>query len=70
MISLLPIVVFFIAFQLIWLKLPKSQIIKITVGIIYATVGLILFLTGVNAGFLPMGLLSENTSGLWITIGF
>jgi hypothetical protein len=55
MISLLPIVLFFSVFQMIWLKLPKSQIIKITVGIIYASVGLVLFLTGVNVGFLPMG---------------
>ena len=53
--SLLPIVLFFVIFQLVYLKLPKSQIIKITVGIVYTSTGLVLFLTGVNTGFLPMG---------------
>lgn len=71
-ISLLPIVLFFVIFQLIFLKLPKSQMIKITVGIIYTLVGLVLFLTGVNVGFLPAGsFIGEYLGGTdynWILI--
>lgn len=54
-IALLPIIIFFILFQLIALKLPKSQMIKMGVGSIYTYLGLVLFLTGVNVGFLPAG---------------
>lgn len=54
-VALLPIVIAFIIFQVIFLKLPKSQLIKMTVGVIYTYVGLVIFLTGVNIGFLPAG---------------
>jgi len=53
--ALSPIIVFFIIFQIIFLKLPKSQMIKITVGILYTFFGLVIFLTGVNVGFMPAG---------------
>lgn len=53
--ALSPIVVAFVIFQTIFLKLPKSQLIKMSVGVIYTYIGLIIFLTGVNAGFLPAG---------------
>lgn len=71
-VSLLPIVLFFAIFQLVYLKLPKSQIIKIAVGIFYTSTGLILFLTGVNIGFLPTGaFIGEYLGGVsynWILI--
>lgn len=54
-IALSPIVVAFIIFQIIFLKLPKSQLIKMAVGVIYTYLGLVIFLTGVNVGFLPAG---------------
>lgn len=54
-IALLPIILFFTIFQLVALKLPKSQMIKMTIGSIYTFFGLVLFLTGVNVGFLPAG---------------
>jgi len=54
-IAILPIIAFFALFQLFALKLPKSQLIKISVGSVYTYVGLVLFLTGVNVGFLPAG---------------
>lgn len=53
--ALSPIVVAFIIFQTIFLKLPKSQLIKMSIGVIYTYIGLVIFLTGVNAGFLPAG---------------
>lgn len=53
--ALSPIVFAFIIFQFAFLKLPKSQMIKMTVGVIYTYIGLVVFLTGVNVGFLPAG---------------
>ena len=54
-VSLLPIVAFFFLFQVICLRLGKHTLIRISVGVVYTYVGLVLFLTGVNAGFLPAG---------------
>ncbi|MDL2236619.1 DUF1538 domain-containing protein [Christensenellaceae bacterium OttesenSCG-928-K19] len=54
-IALSPIIIFFAIFQIFVLKLPKTQIIKMIVGIGYTYIGLVLFLTGVNVGFLPIG---------------
>ncbi len=53
--SLLPIVLFFGMFQVISLKLSKKALIKIMIGLIYTYIGLVLFLTGVNVGFMPAG---------------
>lgn len=54
-ISLLPIVVFFFLFQVFALKLPGRKLKKIIVGLTYTYVGLVLFLTGANVGFMPAG---------------
>lgn len=53
--GLLPIVAFFLIFQIVSLRLRRRQVIKIAVGIAYTYVGLVLFLTGVNVGFMPAG---------------
>ncbi|MCF0223986.1 MAG: DUF1538 domain-containing protein [Fibrobacter sp.] len=49
------IVVFFVILQLTILKLAKAKLIKIAIGIIYTFVGLVLFLTAVAVGFMPIG---------------
>jgi len=54
-ISLLPIIVFFGLFQIFSLHLGKRSLGKILVGLIYTYVGLVLFLTGANVGFMPTG---------------
>ncbi len=54
-ISLFPIVGFFALIQLFVRDINKTTIIKIIVGIIYTYIGLVLFLTGVNVGFMPAG---------------
>lgn len=54
-ISLLPIVLFFALFQIFVLKLAKRELIKILIGLVYTYIGLVLFLTGVNVGFMPAG---------------
>ncbi len=61
--ALAPIVIAFIFFQIIFLKLPKSQLIKTAVGVIYTYIGLVIFLTGVNVGFLPAGNYLGNALG-------
>ena len=55
-VALLPIIVIFFAFQIFSLKLTKRNLLKIIIGILYTYVGLVLFLTGVNIGFSPLGL--------------
>lgn len=54
-VSLLPIVLFFGVFQLISRDINKKTLIKIIIGLVYTYVGLVLFLTGVNVGFMPAG---------------
>ncbi len=53
--ALAPVVAVFFFFQIISLRLNKSQIIRIVIGIVYTYVGLTVFLSGVNVGFMPMG---------------
>ncbi len=54
-ISLMPIFLFFMVFQVLMLKLSRRKMIKILVGLAYTYVGLVLFLTGANVGFMPAG---------------
>ena len=54
-VALLPIIVFFVLFQIFSLKLDKLSVIRIFVGMVYTYIGLVLFLVGVNVGFMPMG---------------
>ena len=54
-VALLPIVVFFLIFQFISLRLRKLPFLRVMVGILYTYLGLVLFLTGVNVGFSPLG---------------
>ncbi len=54
-ISLLPIVLFYGIFQIIVRDNNKKGIIKVVVGLVYTYVGLVLFMTGVNVGFMPAG---------------
>ena len=54
-VSLLPIIVFFMIFQVTVLKLSKRPLTKILVGLVYTYIGLVVFLTGVNVGFMPAG---------------
>ncbi|MDE6242356.1 MAG: DUF1538 domain-containing protein [Anaeroplasmataceae bacterium] len=54
-IALSLIVVFFMIIELIFIKLPKKKLIQIAIGIAYTFVGLVIFLTSANMGFLPIG---------------
>ena len=71
-ISLLPIVVFYGIFQLISKDANKRTLTKIIIGLFYTYIGLVLFLTGVNVGFMPAGnYLGQTMAGLpyaWIIV--
>ena len=54
-VALLPIFVFFLLFQIFALKIKKRPFQRILVGLALTYVGLVLFLTGVNVGFSPLG---------------
>ena len=70
--ALLPIMAFFAVFQVTGLHLGKKTLLRIGVGLLYTYVGLVLFLTGVNVGFMPAGTyLGETLASLpyrWIII--
>ena len=53
--ALMPIVVFFLIFQVAALHLRKIPFIRIIIGLIITLVGLVLFLTGANVGFQALG---------------
>ena len=66
------IVVFFLLCQMIFLKLPKRQLYKIGVGVAFTYIGLVLFLTGVNVGFMPIGYQLGNalsSMNQWLLVG-
>ncbi len=71
-VSLLPIIIFFGLFQLVSRDINKRTLIKIGVGLVYTYIGLVLFLTGVNVGFMPAGnYLGQTIAGLsysWIIV--
>lgn len=49
------IIVFFLIVQFIYIKLPKKKLIQIGIGILYTFIGLVVFLTAVGVGFMPIG---------------
>ena len=53
--ALLPIVIFTLLFQLISHSFSKVQLIRVFVGVGYTFLGLAVFLTGANVGFMPTG---------------
>lgn len=75
-IALLPLLVIFIVFQIISFKLPKRSLRKILKGLAYTLIGLVLFLVGVNAGFMDVGriigysLASFENKSFVVIVGF
>ncbi|MCQ2103588.1 MAG: DUF1538 domain-containing protein [Fibrobacter sp.] len=54
-VALALIVVFFLTLQFAVLKLSRSKLTQIAFGIVYTFVGLVIFLTAVTVGFMPIG---------------
>ena len=72
--ALAPIIVFAILFQLVFRSFNKVQMIRLAIGMVYVLVGLGIFLTGANVGFVPTGtaigssLVSPSLLGGWLLI--
>lgn len=54
-ISILPLFGLFIIFQIVLLKMTKRQVFRMVIGFVYSFLGLTIFLTGVNGGFMQAG---------------
>ena len=70
LISLAPIIVLFIIYDLIFIKLPLRKILRLLNGAGYVYVGLVLFMTAVDAGFMPVGKIlgSQIADKSWVLI--
>ncbi len=74
-VALLPIMAIFVLFQLARRRFQKRQLVKVVVGLVYTYVGLVLFLVGVNVGFMPVGatlgasIASSSANWLLVPIG-
>ena len=55
-IAMVPICAVFLLFQLATRRFKRTELLRIFSGLIYTYGGLVLFLTGVNVGFMPAGL--------------
>lgn len=67
------IVAFFLLCQVFFLKLNKRQLLRIGIGVIFTYLGLVIFLTAVNVGYMPIGYkLGQELSSLHpaLIIGF
>jgi hypothetical protein len=72
LVAILPIIVFGALFQLVTRSFSKRQFIRMAIGALYVFVGLTVFLTGANVGFMPTGTvigtsLSESLGG-WLLV--
>lgn len=71
-IVIIPVFLFFLLYNFKYLKLPKSHIMRIFFGLIYCYFGLVMFLTGVNSGYLPMadllGFTIASSEYSWVLI--
>ena len=68
------IVAFFIICQIAFLRLPKRRLLKIALGVVFTYIGLVLFLTGVNVGFMPIGYklgfqIAQASKGFLVLLG-
>ncbi len=72
LLALSPILVIFLFFQFISFKLSKKAFNKIIKGLVYTFIGLVLFLTGVNAGFMDVGSIVgynlASLNGQWVVV--
>lgn len=72
--ALLPLVILFILLQIFLLKMPPVQVRRMAKGILYSYIGLIVFLVGVNGGFMDagdslgfiLGQKAYESGGFWI----
>ncbi|MCL2150151.1 MAG: DUF1538 domain-containing protein [Dehalococcoidia bacterium] len=72
--AVLPLLLILVLFQVLFLKLPASYVVNLLKGTAISAVGLLLFLQGINTGFLPYGqAIGQAMSSLayrWLMIPF
>lgn len=74
--AMAPLIIMFILLQIFLLKMPPVQVHRLIKGQIYAFVGLVIFLVGVNGGFMPagrklgevLGGLASANGGIWTVL--
>jgi rubrerythrin len=69
------IVGFFMFIELIYIRLPKIKLIQIGIGILYTFLGLVIFLSAVSVGFMPIGFkmgtqIAEQNQIFMVIFGF
>lgn len=75
-IALAPIALMFLIFQILSFRLSRAVVRRILFGVLFTYIGLVLFLTGVNGGFMELGRfvgyqLTQQDSSFWvIAVGF
>jgi uncharacterized membrane protein len=74
-IALAPIVLFFFILQFLFMKLHKKRIRQIIVGLFYTFFGLVIFLSAVAVGFMPIGFkmgteLAQQNSAVLVVVAF
>lgn len=55
LVAVAPLVILFVVFQVVLLRLPRREVASVLAGTAVATLGLFLFLVGIGIGFLPFG---------------
>lgn len=74
--ALTPLLILFIIFNIVSFKLTKKAFRKVLKGLLYTFIGLTLFLTGVNAGFMDVGtavgysVASLENKSILVIVGF
>lgn len=75
-VALIPVVLLFLLFRRFSFKMAKRALRRIMVGVLFTFIGLVLFLVGVNAGFMDVGreigqqLAALDNKAFVIIIGF
>ncbi len=69
------LVLFFLVVQLVFLRLPRRKLYRIAIGIFYTFIGLVMFLSAVTVGFMPVGYrigydLADNNCVMLVVLGF
>lgn len=50
-----PLTAMFVVFQVFLIRMPRHQVFRMVIGLLYSFFGLLLFLVGVHGGFMPVG---------------
>lgn len=71
-IAILPLVAVFVIFQIFTRRYSANELLRIILGFVYTYIGLVMFLCGVNVGFMPagqtIGATIANSSHKWLLI--